>query len=272
MSGDEATSGMSERESWGRAAGNDDATTLALVGAVGGAGTTRLTVECAAALASEGRDVAVLDAAYATQGLADHCPGRIDPDVTTCVTGSRSLDAGLVTLPLDTPGRVACLPAYAPFERLARAKTPEAAQRLEELVDAAAGRFDAALLDVPPVAANQAVAAVEAADRVALVTPDSRRGADALPRAADRLRDLGVVPDCEVANAGAGGGANEGAVGRADVTVPASGARTPDAVPTYDDGGAFAAAVASVLEATLDVAPTPTEDGGLGDYVPGLSG
>jgi septum site-determining protein MinD len=272
MSGDEATSGMSERESWGRAAGDDDATTLALVGAVGGAGTTRLTVECAAALASEGRDVAVLDAAYATQGLADHCPGRIDPDVTTCVTGSRSLDAGLVTLPLDTPGRVACLPAYAPFERLARAKTPEAAQRLEELVDAAAGRFDAALLDVPPVAANQAVAAVEAADRVALVTPDSRRGADALPRAADRLRDLGVVPDCEVANAGAGGGANEGAVGRADVTVPASGARTPDAVPTYGDGGAFAAAVASVLEATLDVAPTPTEDGGLGDYVPGLSG
>jgi len=262
---------MSERESWGRATGSDEATTLALVGTVGGAGTTRLTVECAAALASEGRDVAVLDAAYATQGLADHCPGRIDPDVTTCVTGNRSLDAGLVTLPLDTSGRVACLPAYAPFERLARAKTPEAAQRLEGLVDTAAGRFDAVLLDVPPVAANQAVAAVTAADRVALVTPDSRRGADALPRAADRLRDLGEVPDCEVANAGASDGATEGTVQRADVTLPTSAATTPDAAPAYGDGGAFAAAVARVLAATLGVAPEPTDDGGLGDYVPGFS-
>lgn len=246
----------------------DDPTTLAVVGAVGGAGATRLTIEIGTALAREGRDVAVLDAAYATQGLADHVSGRIDPDVTACVTEPRSLADGLVTLPLDAAGRVACLPAYAPFERVARAKTSGAAEELTSFTAEAAGRFDAVLLDTPPVAANQAVAAVTVADRVALVAPDSRRGADALPRAADRLRDLGVVPDCEVANAGVGG---EGTVERAAVTVPASGATAPDDAPAYPGGGAFAAAVASVAASTLAVEPEPDGGGGLGSYVPGLS-
>lgn len=266
-----ATIPVPESELSGVDARDGEPTTLALVGAIGGAGATRLTVECAAALASETRDVAVLDAAFATQGLADHCPGRIDPDVTACVTEERSLREGLVTLPLDTAGRVACLPAYAPFERLARAKTPEAAQRLEGLVDAAADRFDTVLLDVPPVAANQAVAAATSADRVALVTPDSRRGADALPRAADRLRDIGIVPDCEVANAGAGGGAVEGTVQRADVTVPASAAATAGAAPACLDGGAFGTGIAELLVATTGIEVDLAGGRGLGDYVPGLT-
>ncbi|MFB6205415.1 MAG: ParA family protein [Haloglomus sp.] len=243
--------------------------TLALVGAVGGAGATRLTVECAAALASTGRDVAVVDAAYATQGLSAYCSGRLDPDVTTCVIDDRPLDEGLVSLPIDAPGRVTCLPAYAPFERLARAKRPEAAQRLEQLVDGATNRFDAVLLDAPPVAANQAVAAVTAAERVALVTPDSRRGADALPRAADRLRDLGVVPDCEVANAGTG--TTAGTVQRAAVTVPASDATSPGAAPACLDGGAFGSEIASLVAGTLETRVELASDGGLGDYVPRLS-
>jgi septum site-determining protein MinD len=261
---------MSDREGTERGL-DGDATALALVGAVGGAGTTRLTVEAGAALAHEGRDVALLDAAYATQGLADHCPGRIDPDVTACVTEERPLDEGLVTLPHDTPGRVACLPAYAPFERLARAKTPEAAGGLEGLVERAADRFDAALVDTPPVAANQAVAAATTADRVALVTPDSRRGADALPRAADRLRDIGVVPDCEAANAGTGGGASEGTVQRADVTVPASPVTAPDDAPACLDGGAFGAGIADLLAAAIDIEVDLAGDRGLGNYVPGMS-
>ncbi|SEO55941.1 hypothetical protein SAMN04487948_103228 [Halogranum amylolyticum] len=45
-------------------------TTTALVGATGGAGVTRTAVELAATLARDGRDVAVLDAAYATEGLS----------------------------------------------------------------------------------------------------------------------------------------------------------------------------------------------------------
>lgn len=238
---------------------------LSLVGATGGAGTTRLTVECAAALAREDRDVAVLDAAYATQGLVDHLPGRIDPDITACCTEERPLEEGLVTLPLDAPGRVACIPAYAPFERVARAKTPEATQWLESLVDEATTRFDTVLVDTPPVAANQAVAAVTAADRVALVTPDSRRGADALPRAADRLRDLGVVPDYEVANAGTGAG--DGTVDRADGTLPASGTTAPDGSPAYPAGGSFAAAVAALVSVTLSVDAEPPTGGGLSGYL-----
>lgn len=52
-------------------------TTIALVGATGGAGTTRLSLELAAALATDGRDVAVLDAAFATQGLSDYVSGTL---------------------------------------------------------------------------------------------------------------------------------------------------------------------------------------------------
>jgi len=44
--------------------------TLALVGVAGGAGTTRTAVEMAATLARADRSVAVLDAAFGTQGLA----------------------------------------------------------------------------------------------------------------------------------------------------------------------------------------------------------
>jgi cellulose biosynthesis protein BcsQ len=240
---------------------------LAVVGATGGAGTTRLTVESAATLAGEGLDVAVLDAAYATQGLAGCLSGRIDPDVTRCCAEEEPLEEGLLTLPLDTPGRVVCLPAYAPFERIARAKTPAAADRFETLIAEAADRFDAVLIDTPPVAANQAVAAVSAADCVALVTPDSQRGASALPRAADRLRDIGVVPDCEVANAGAGAGTG-GTVDRAAITVPESGVRAPADTPVCPTDGPFGSAIADLLSAALDLSVEVEETGGLSDYVP----
>lgn len=138
------------------------ATTVALVGAVGGAGTTRTAVETATTLARDGQEVAILDAAYATQGLADYLSGRLDPDVTALVTDEtdRDLDAGLVDLDAAVPCRVACAPAWAPFERLARAKTPEAVRALERWAEEAAPEFDHDLLDVPPVAVNQAVAAV----------------------------------------------------------------------------------------------------------------
>lgn len=240
---------------------------LAVVGATGGAGTTRLTVESAAILAGDGLDVAVLDAAYATQGLAGCLSGRIDPDVTRCCTEDEPLDEGLLALPLDTPGRVVCLPAYAPFERVARAKAPEAAERFGHLIADAADRFDAVLVDTPPVAANQATAAVSAADRVTLVTPDSQRGASALPRAADRLRDIGVVPDCEVANAGAGAGA-EGTVDRATITVPESGVGAPADTPVCPADGPFGRAVADLLSAALDLSVAVENEGGLRDYVP----
>ena len=209
------------------------AETLALVGAVGGAGTTRLCVEFAATLARDGRDVAVFDAAYATQGLADHLEGRIDPDVTALCTDASDepVGAGLYDAHLDAPGRVAYCPALAPFERVARAKTPEAARRFAERVEEAAGDFEYVLLDVPPVAANQALAAVDAADRVAVVTPDTPRGADALPRMVARLRDVDSPARVEVANRGDGS-----EVSRATVTVPEGSTSVADAPATLEDG------------------------------------
>ncbi|MFC6960705.1 hypothetical protein ACFQJ8_01130 [Halocatena marina] len=45
---------------------------IAVLGAVGGAGTTRTCLEFGSILARDGRSVAILDAAYATQGLSDH--------------------------------------------------------------------------------------------------------------------------------------------------------------------------------------------------------
>ena len=221
--------------------------TRCFLGAVGGAGTTRLTLETGALLARDGRSVAVLDAAYATQGLADHLPGRIDPDVTELVCSEPSLDAGLIDLDLDAPGRLAVCPARAPFERIARAKSPGAAEHFERLLAAAAEEFDRALVDVPPVAANQSVAAVTAADGVTVVAPDTRRGRDAVPRTRDRLADLGVGAVSVLYNRTGDPPAD------ADAAVPECSV-PPAHVPVCAAGdGAFPAAVAESAAALLGV-------------------
>lgn len=176
-----------------------NATTTALVGATGGSGATRLCVEYAVLLAREGRDVCVLDAAYGTQGLAQYVTGRIDPDVTALCTEERPLEDGLADPFFDTPGRVAVCPAFAPFERVARVKTREAAREFERLAREAAEQFDHVLVDVPPIAANQSVAAVTTADRRVLVTPDTRRGADAPAMSGDEAFAGGILKTAEVA-------------------------------------------------------------------------
>ena len=229
---------------------------LALVGAAGGAGVTRLTLECATLLSHDGRDVAVLDAAYATQGLADHTPGRIDPDMTVLCLEDRPLEAGLLDRRLEAAGRLAVCPARAPFERLARAKTPEAAEAFEDRIAEAERAFDHVLLDVPPVAANQAVAAVSAADAVAVVA-DAARARDALPRARDRLVDVGVDPTATVVTRTDGHP-------DADAVVPALEAETP-AVETQTEARAV---VDDVLAAAMDVSVEDEESGGLRERFP----
>jgi cellulose biosynthesis protein BcsQ len=217
--------------------------TLAFVGATGGAGTTRLTLEAATLLARGGRDVAVLDAAYATQGMARWVRGRLDPDVTALVTDAAEdpLAAGLVDLEVDVAGRVRCCPARAPFERLARAKAPAAAERFETRVDEATTLADVVCLDVPPVAANQAVAAVNAADRVAVVAPATDRGADAVGRMEGVLADVGAGADAVVAT--------RGELDVADASVPTA---EREASPTTADGdGAFVDGVAAACSALL---------------------
>lgn len=229
------------------------ATTLALVGATGGAGTTRTAVELAAMLARDGRDVAVLDAAYATQGLSDYAPGRLDPDLTALVTDrtDEPLSAAATPLPgtASLDGRVDLLPARAPFERLARAKTVEAAAELERRISEAAAAYDRVVVDVPPLASNEAVAAVNAADRVCLVAPGTDRGADARERLRDRLRDVGSSADATVAV--------RGDLDGADVSLPAvDDRRAPP--PTCASGTgpyvrAVATAAAEIADAPLDL-------------------
>ena len=167
------------------------AETVAFVGATGGAGTTRTTLACAELLAREGNDTAVLDAAYGTQGLADRIDGEIAPDMTELCLEDEPLESGLVDRTIEGGGRVAVCPARAPFSRLAKAKSPEAAERFEARIAEAERGFEYVLIDTPPIAANQAVAAATTAGAVAVVC-DASRVESALPRTADRLEDLGV--------------------------------------------------------------------------------
>jgi cellulose biosynthesis protein BcsQ len=234
--------------------------TLALVGATGGAGTTTVAVELAATLARAGRSAAVVDAAFATQGLSTYVSGRIDDDVTAVATGEAALEGALYDLEFGTAGRALAVPAHAPFERLARAKAPEHARQFEDAVADLTGRVDHVLLDVPPVAANQAVAAVTTAQRRALVVPGTRRGADLLPRQRGRLRDLDAPAERVVATRTDADGAV--GLGDADHDLPvATGAPLEPA--SLDPETDFAPAVADLAEATLDVAlDLEFEDGG----------
>jgi cellulose biosynthesis protein BcsQ len=249
-------------------------TVAALVGATGGAGTTRTVVETAAALAAGGRSVAVLDAAFATQGLADYVAGRIDPDITQLLVDSGASNGGRAAdLPAalyefdagDVPGEVAVGPAHAPFTRLARAKSPAAAERFESLVGAAAGRFDHVLVDVPPIAANQAVAAVNAADTVAVVAPATPRGTEGIQQCHERLADVGSGASLVVST--------RGDLATADVAVPATDAEEAESAPACLDGSEFGAAIERVAAAVTgqELQDTEGDDEGLlgavGEYV-----
>lgn len=224
---------------------NAMSSTLAFVGTAGGAGVTRVSVECAAMLARAGDSVAVLDAAFGTQGLAAYVEGRVDPDLTGVLTDEAAFGDALVDAWPALDGRVAVCPAHAPFERVARAKRREAARQLENCIDHAAGRFDHVIVDVPPVADNPSVAAVTAVDERVLVAPDSRRGGDQVPRVRGRLVDLGADVDALLANRVDGETPTH--LPEADHVVP-TGARDA-ATPTSVDGdGEFAGTVADLTD------------------------
>ncbi|MFC7072668.1 ParA family protein [Halovenus rubra] len=151
-----------------------------VVGAAGGVGTTRVTVECGATLARAGHDVAVVDVAFGTQGLRSYIESDITADVTALLTEEASLGDVLYDLPVDTPGRLAVAPVRAPLERLARAQTIGAARHLERQLAASSLSYDVVLVDTPPLNGNHAIAAVNTAEKVGLVTADTSRGRDSL--------------------------------------------------------------------------------------------
>lgn len=253
--------------------------TVALVGAVGGAGTTRTSLELATALAADGDDVALIDAAYDTQGLARHLPGRLDPDVTTLVTDGHEqpLSAGLTefdpidspaaleTQELPNPGRIACCPARAPFERLARAKASGPAQELERRIDEAATAFDRVLVDVPPLGSNPAVAAVTAAEHVAIVTPATADGVDAVQTTRGRLQDVGT--EANAVFAVDRGGEAVFPESDADVVIPEFSSDVPAALETATGVRALTSAAETVFDCTLDF---PLANGGLVETVSSL--
>lgn len=220
------------------------AATAALVGSAGGVGTTRLTVETGAVLARAGHRVAAFDAALATQGMVDYVDGRVDPDVTDLMTDESTTPAGAMTELGVADGEFHLCPARAPFGDLARAKTPEAGQRLATAIREATDAFEFVLVDVPPVATNPAVSAVTAVDRVGVVAPPTDRGSDAVQRIRGRLDDVGSGADLVVGNRGDPDGLGT------DGVVP-EGPTGVDAAPTDDDE--FAAAVASLAERLFEV-------------------
>lgn len=228
---------------------SDQPTIAAIAGATGGAGATRLTVETGATLARAGRSVALVDVAFATQGLAQHVPGRIDEDLVDQVTDDdpRPVDAA-VHLATDTPGRLAACPSRAPFEALARAKTAGAAERLGTVLDRLDDAFDRVLVDVPPVATNPAVGAVTEADRIAAVAPGTQRGVDALQRTRARLTDVGATDDLAVANR-----VDDAPDDSFDLAIPRSDADAVADAPTcLDPDDEFAPAVAALARRLFD--------------------
>ncbi|MGM0448568.1 MAG: ParA family protein, partial [Methanobacteriota archaeon] len=219
------------------------ATTLALVGATGGAGTTRTAVELAAMGARDGNDVAVVDAAFTTQGLSEYVAGRIDPDLTALLIDDADAPLSAAAYPVvgtgasaersgfgggggsgtdggsdapHLPGQVDAIPARAPFERVARAKTAEAARKLERRIDEAATTYDAVVVDAAPVGSNEAVAAATTADRAVAVRPATPHGRDAAQRLRGRIADVGGSLDATLAVERSGSGGDEGEGDRGD--------------------------------------------------------
>ena len=224
-----------------------DTRTAALVGVAGGAGATRLAVETAAVLARDGASVGVLDAAFATQGLSQYVAGRIDADATALLVDDADPAAVRCDLAPDADGELAVYPAFAPFGRLASAKAPAAAERFEGVLADLAASHDYVLVDTPPVATNQAVAAVASANRVAAVLPPGNRGVDSLQRARGRLADVGSAFDLAVANRVADAPAD------ADHAVPT---HEETAIPEHPVAltgtSAFTASVAGLAESLFD--------------------
>lgn len=271
------------------------AMTLALVGATGGAGTTRTAVELAALGARDGRDVAVIDAAFTTQGLSEHVAGRIGTDLTTLITDETGASLSAAAYPIDLvtddgddagadsdidaatdrPGRADVIPARAPFERVARAKTAEAAQKLERRVDEAATVYDAVIVDAAPVGSNEAVAAVTTADRVEAVYPATTHGRDALQRLRGRIADVGGSVDGSIAvglTVGAESRASDSAWtstdsdDRGDVVLPSTDPAIEN-VPTAATGnGEYTRAIADAYASAFDTSiGIEFEDPGLVD-------
>lgn len=224
---------------------------VGFVGVCGGAGTTRVCVETAATLARAGNDVAIVDAAFGTQGLSRYVEGRIEPDLTSALLDERSMADAAYDCWQTLDGSVSIAPAHAPFERLARAKSPETAQRLESEIRRSVATVDHVIVDIPPLAANQAIGAATTVDERILVAPASRRGGDLLPRMRGRAVDVGAEVDAVLGNRTGSTDPEDTPLSGADYALPSGPA---EAIPptSADPDIEFAPAVADLTESIFD--------------------
>lgn len=231
---------------------------VAFVGVVGGAGTTRSVLELAGVLARGGRSALVVDLDLATQGLERFVEDRIDPDAASLLADPAvDLEDAVHDWPVDGPGRLGVIPAFAPIAELAQAKTRAAGRRVGDRIEAAAETFDHVLLDVPPIASNQAVGAVHSAEAVAAVIPPDDRGVDSLQRTRGRIEDVETDLDHVVAV----GTDPDGAPADADLAIPRLPTNDPPYRPlTLETSGGFTAQVAAVADALFEVAVTEAID------------
>lgn len=224
--------------------------TAALVGAAGGAGTTRTAVELAGALARAERSVLVFDLDFATQGLSQSVAGRIDPDVTAVLTDDVPVADAALSWDVPGDGRLDVLPAFAPFVEVAAAMTPDVAASVGDVLREATATYDHVLLDVPPIVSNPAIAGVDAADRVAAVFPPTDRGIDSLQRTKGRLEDVGSPLDLAIATRTT----ESAAPADADLVVPELPPKpSPDRPTTVDGGDAAVATVTETAAGLFDV-------------------
>jgi cellulose biosynthesis protein BcsQ len=224
---------------------------VAFVGVVGGAGTTRTVLELAGVLARAGRSALVLDLDFATQGLERFVEGRIEPDATTLLADQTvDLSAAVHEVEVDGSGRLGLVPAYAPFARIADAKSPDAGAAVDEHLETAAEAVDHVLLDVPPIVSNQAIGAVTAAESVVATIAPTDRGVDALQREKGRIEDVDASLDQVLAV----GSRPASAPPDADLALPSLPGGAPDErAVTLDSSGAFTAQAVTVAETLFAV-------------------
>lgn len=224
---------------------------VAFVGVVGGAGTTRSVVELAGVLARGGRSALILDLDFATQGLERYIEDSMDPDSSSLLADPDvPLESAVHDWEVDGSGRLGVVPAFAPFARIARAKSPEAGRLVGDRTEEATEQFDHVLLDVPPIVSNQSVGAVHAAESVTAVIPPTERGVDSLQRERGRIADV----ETELDHVLTVGTSPDSAPIDADLAIPSLPTSNPPYRPlSLESSGGFTAQVANVADSIFEV-------------------
>lgn len=222
---------------------------LALVGAAGGAGTTRLAVETAGRITARGETAVLVDTDFATQGLAEYVPGQFPTDIVGALCDQRPIETVTSPLSVDHTPPPQAAPSFAGLSRVATALETDAAAHLSEELSALTDTYEHVLVDTPMPVTNPAIAAVAAADTVGVVFPRSVRGIESLHRTAGFLNDIDVAAGVQLSNACRQPSPPEDP---ADIAVPELDRVPPRDAPTTAQGGVGAEAIDTLIEAVTE--------------------